>query len=373
MCIFSHLFHSVEYRNVKTIIFGSDCHLSSALCKVSAYWQWHRYNESRVPAGKRLLLINLDETSVSFAPEQKAGLIVIRSAQHARAKIKKQDLRTNLTYVATICDDKSLQKCMPHFIIGDNARISQEQLAALRRSTCDSVHVLRNEKSAWNNHVLMNKILKTLSDSLAHRPDLQPELIMDVAPCHIHASVFHTASKLGIWLVFVPASITCLAQPLDTHAFFAFKAWLRCKYAELRGKATDGLVTRIEWLRVLQAAKAEFFDGRSWVRSFTTTGARLPCAQLTKALSKYASPSDIKDGEAAEPGMQELSLVWPRNRRMNFASSALFPKQDDQPAQCPRQAAAVKRPLPAEPAMSIALASRSLKRACRQYPSRSTE
>ena len=89
----------------------------------------------------------------------------------------------------------------------------------------------------------------------------------------------------------------------------------------------------------------------------------MPCAQLTKSLSKYANPRDTQSGEAAEPGVQELSWVWPKNRKMEFASSVLFPKQDDQPAQPPRQASAVKRSLPAEPAMSIALASRSLKRA----------
>ena len=148
-----------------------------------------------------------------------------------------------------------------------------------------------------------------------------------------------------------------------THGFFAFKGWLCGKYAELRGKAKDGLVSRGEWLKVSQAAKAEFFDVKSWLKSFSATGARMPCAQLTKALSKYANPRDTQSGEAAEPGVQELSWVWPKNRKMEFASPVLFPKQDDQPAQPPRQASAVKRSLPAEPAMSIALASRSLKRA----------
>ena len=103
----------------------------------------------------------------------------------------------------------------PH--IGDSARIDNERMAASHSNKCHNVHVLRNERSAWNNHALMKKILQTLRDSLAHRPDVQAVLILDVAPCHIHKSVLREALDLGIWLVFVPASITCLLQPLDTH------------------------------------------------------------------------------------------------------------------------------------------------------------
>ena len=80
--------------------------------KVQTYWQWIRYNESRVPAGKKLLRVNLDETCVSMAPESDAGLILIRSEPDAKSYISKHQSRTNLTYVATVCDDPALQKHM---------------------------------------------------------------------------------------------------------------------------------------------------------------------------------------------------------------------------------------------------------------------
>lgn len=51
----------------------------------------------------------MDETSVSFAPDVKSGLVVSRSLRVARALVKKQDTRTNVTYVATVCDDDSMQ------------------------------------------------------------------------------------------------------------------------------------------------------------------------------------------------------------------------------------------------------------------------
>jgi hypothetical protein len=47
-------------------------------------------------------------------------------------------------------------------------------------------------------------------------------------------------------------------QPLDTHAFFGFKSWLRRQYAELRGKSPNGMVCRLGWLKVMQSAKEGF-------------------------------------------------------------------------------------------------------------------
>ena len=254
------------------------------MSQVNRYWQWHRYNESRVPEKKRLVLLNLDETSVSFAPEMQAGLIVTRSAHRARTLVKTQDTRKNLTYVAIICDDVNIQPHVPHFIIGDEKKMTQQQANRLRMTPAPNVHIFRNvsrnsdlepgrRASAWNNHALMKKILQTISDCLSHRDDVQPVLVLDVAECHIHKEVMQKAKALGIWLVFVPASITSLVQPLDTHAFWSFKAWLRRQYASLRGKSPQGIVEELSWLRVLQSAKAEFFDKKSWSQSFKATGA----------------------------------------------------------------------------------------------------
>jgi hypothetical protein len=101
--------------------------------------------------------MNLDETSVSFAPEQNAGLVVSRSLAKARALMRKQDARTNLTYVAITCDDEMEQKSMPHFIIGDQQRIPLCMLRALSGHAHGSAHIIRNERKAWNNHNVMQK------------------------------------------------------------------------------------------------------------------------------------------------------------------------------------------------------------------------
>ena len=86
----------------------------------------------------------------------------------------------------------------------------------LMNSSRPHVHVWRNGEKAWNNNILTHRILQVISNAVSHRADLQPVLILDVAPCHIHEAVMRKARSLGIWLVYVPAQVTSLVQPLDT-------------------------------------------------------------------------------------------------------------------------------------------------------------
>ena len=141
--------------------------------------------------------MNLDETSVCFAPEVKSGLVVTRSLRVARALVKKQDTRTNVTYVATVCDDDSMQAYMPQFIIGNEAKITQQDLRVLRDAPAQGVHIVRNKQKAWNNHILMQEILRKLHAAVSHREDLQLVLVLDVAPCHIHKDVMQKAKLLA--------------------------------------------------------------------------------------------------------------------------------------------------------------------------------
>ena len=167
---------------------------------------------------------------------------------------------------------------MPQFIICDEAKITQQDLTVLRDAPAQGVHIVRNKQKAWNNHIVMQETLRKLHAAVSHREDLQLVLVLDVAPCHIHKDVMQKAKALGIWLVFVPSQITSLVQPLDTHGFAGFKAWLRKQYALLRSRSRWGLVSHLDWLRVLQSAKAHLFDSRQWAKSFSDTGARVPFA-----------------------------------------------------------------------------------------------
>ena len=132
------------------------------------------------------------------------------------------------------------------------------------------------------------------------------------------------AQRAGIWLVYIPSQLTFLLQPLDTHGFASFKAWLKQRYKELQSKSEDGIVDRLHWLQVLQSAKGQFFDIRQWARSFSDTGASRPCVHLTAALNRHVQPETARNAPVHEPTTQDLTVVWLRRPKMLYAHELLF-------------------------------------------------
>ena len=78
------------------------------------------------------------------------------------------------------------------------------------------------EDSSWSCHDIMRRlmglIVKCLEECMHSH---QMILVMDVAKAHFHRSIFAHASRLGLRLVYVPAKITWLVQPADTHIALA--------------------------------------------------------------------------------------------------------------------------------------------------------
>ena len=72
-------------------------------------------------------------------------------------------------------------------------------------------------------------------------------LLLDLAPCHLHDSLFDLAYSLGLRLLFVPPGMTSLLQPCDTHIFAAFKHNVQESWRRRRAAAPDGQVSLELW------------------------------------------------------------------------------------------------------------------------------
>ena len=85
-------------------------------------WTWCNYLHSFVPAGKRVLRVNIDETSIKLDMDSKHGFISAAAKKQdkhhgLRNRVSKSRPRTAYSYVAVLCDDVALQKMMPQIII----------------------------------------------------------------------------------------------------------------------------------------------------------------------------------------------------------------------------------------------------------------
>ena len=118
-----------------------------------------------------------------------------------------------------VMPEPSVQVVLPQVILGNERRVTKAFMHEMIGTTPANVHLWR-QKSSWNSHATMRRVLSTLARSLgALLRDRYVSLILDVASQHIHGSIAGLAKRLGIRFVYVPAKLTYLLQPCDTHVF----------------------------------------------------------------------------------------------------------------------------------------------------------
>ena len=74
------------------------------ILEAAAFWQWANYCASRVPAGRRQLRINFDETAVCLYQGHARGNIFLAKTDQTRQNVPRWKRRAYLTHVAFACD-----------------------------------------------------------------------------------------------------------------------------------------------------------------------------------------------------------------------------------------------------------------------------
>ena len=138
-------------------------------------WQMNNYFLDRAQAeGRRLIRINLDETSIPLFPLPRSGVIMAtRRGQDAGVlTVRRGDKRKNITYVAMLADDPQVQATLPQVIIGGPTTFLVRDMERLWGDTPYFVYLIRSLKTAWNSFDSMRQILRLLAQV---RRDFWPE------------------------------------------------------------------------------------------------------------------------------------------------------------------------------------------------------
>ena len=290
-----------------------------------AAWQWYNYMSSRVPVGKAVLRINMDETSVSLLQDQGKGTVLFRKRRDhpedepvQRASRRKR--RTCLTYVAFICDRPDLQPKLPQVIIGNFATFLARDFPGLRAASPANVELIR-QKSAWNDAKLQARIVRKLG--LVLRPfltELQPVLLMDAAPLHFAAPVIQACFAAGIWPIIIPAKLTFLLQPCDTHVFQQYKVHLRSAVQAARLGTAGGELSTSEFLVCMYQAIRLVVQGHRWSVAFDKDGFGKGQADISsyvrRQLGLEAVPLTVPSVCLSQG---ELELCFPRRATVTIA------------------------------------------------------
>ena len=213
----------------------------------------------------------MDETSVPYGFGQARGNVTAsRVSKTAVAQVSRSELRGAVTHVAFATHDSAVQARLPQVIIGNTRKFTPGLLAAVMPQKPANVVLIR-QKTAWNTTTLMLHIIEILGATMQNFPQYQAVLVLDTASCHTAPRVVRAASAQGIWFSFIPAKLTFLLQPLDTHIFASYKVVLKKMYLQARSTG-HGTVTSAAWLEVLFHMCTKFLRGRKWKAAFEQTG-----------------------------------------------------------------------------------------------------
>ena len=295
--------------------------------KVLVAWQHYNYLEANVAEGRRILRMNLDETSLCLFQGGGRGNVFISKAERRRVaqRVSHSRKRTFLTHVGIICDSPTVQPLLPQVIIGSERTFSDALLVALLEVCAPNVFLERG-RTAWINARVMQTIMRRLAAALApFRREFQPILLLDAHKCHVCARVLAAARDAGIWVVVVPARLTWLLQPLDTHAFALFKRCLRKAYVAERIRSRNGEVDLPTFLRCVQTALREVLQGRHWADSFASNGFGASQACVSERVRSELQLQTVVSAPSARPSVEQLQRVFPQGLRIPAAIWPRFP------------------------------------------------
>lgn len=189
-----------------------------------------------------------------------------------KEQISPGEAKSCVSFLAFLTPDSSIQPKLPQVVLSNKKTITMGMLPHLVAGKPGNFHIWR-EDSSWNNHKMFRKLLSLLMQCLEeYLATHQVILVVDVAKCHFHSTIFAYANKLGLRLLYIPAKLTWLLQPADTHCFSRLKAKLRRRWLELIVESETGRVSTTQWLLAFFEVAKTVLCGTKWLPAFKAVG-----------------------------------------------------------------------------------------------------
>lgn len=308
-------------------------------------WQWFNYYEAHVPAGKELVILNLDETCVAFFHGDRKGNVIARSKKFWPGKTPVQrasrhEQRACVTHVAIIANNQEVQQYLPQEILGNQHVLLVRDVRELQATIPPNIQIIRG-KSGWTNIEYMRQLMKRIGNAVKRAGEQYwPILLMDCARQHLHHSVFTAAKRNNIRIVLIPAKLTWLLQPCDTHLFLSYKQTLRRLYQDAKAKVNSGKITILQWLRMLVTVITSVLESKSWEKSFLEDGFGNQQMSTSTFILKHMEMTAMLPASNEQPTSDVLHTVLPGHTHMapttllnlSKISVALVDAEDSVPA-----------------------------------------
>ena len=256
--------------------------------------------------------------------DQKGVLVRLLPKGQQRLVAQKTPTRGNISFVAIICDDTSIQPRLPQVLVGNNHVLRVQDLEAVKASLPANVFLIRS-KSCWVDHVLFAQILKWLRAAVsAIDPHIQILLLCDTSPVHLHGLVLKTAKEHRIRLCFVPASCTWLLQPCDTHLFRKFKAVLAELVRQFRVQNGMTHVPLEALILMIIKVIRTVLQGTRWETAFQHNGYDLHQTRVSSRVLNNLEPDVCKRSTSVFPSDDHVRNFLPSRCKVNVGMLIFF-------------------------------------------------
>ena len=218
------------------------------------YLNWMNAAHKSFP-GRKVVVLNLDETSIAKAYSQMKGTVMLPSAWpeynslDMSEHVNKNKTRCHVSYCAIVASDPLISERLPQVLLASRKNMSRslEQHADVMLGVRTHLWV---RDSAWMTQEIFLEILDLLVDALEPYHDFfEFILVFDASRVHFSMDIAQKLWFAEIRIVVVPAKLTWLLQPLDTHVFANFKNNLRKQLQHAALNAPDGQLNDREWIK----------------------------------------------------------------------------------------------------------------------------
>ena len=172
----------------------------------------------------------MDETGVSNVTASKHGVIIGRQRRHVPAESQgaKRARSSKITLMAAMCSPCDVQPHLPQVLLprykkGADAPASFKEVWASVGAPLQAWHAT----PGYNESPIMIQWMTQLRAAIRQVDrKLWILLVLDCSVVHICQRVLKHAARLGLLILIVPARLTWMIQPLDTHVFVNLKRHL---------------------------------------------------------------------------------------------------------------------------------------------------
>ena len=283
-------------------------------------WSWTNWLAAKATeSDKELLLLNLDETSVPMTFTHADGNVMLQDpiknwTKAPRQRVARGLTRANFTHVGIICNDPAIQPRLPQVLFVSEKLLTATTFAAIQAQLPDNVYVKRLPKG-WNNrheHAIIIRLLGMILAPICCDRS-QPLLMFDAAMIHLADEVMNELAAANIWFCLIPARLTWLLQPLDTHGFAKYKRHLKRSYQDTLLDSPQGNNAERMILLVVDTIRA-VLQGNRWDNAFRRNGLAGNQTHVSTFIKRNLEFEILPPYPAMPPTPDVLRLCWPRNR-----------------------------------------------------------